>query len=282
MWGSNINFTLGIGDSKNRNVPEHLETFTNLSKNVLDLVITKFHSMFLTDCGEVWTCGVGLGGRLGHGTEDVCFVPKLIAAFQNTKCIAIAAGNDHSIVLTEVGVVYTFGLNEFHQLGHLTAPKFCHYPKEVTSKSLKNKIFIGISAARFHSVIYTKQELYTFGLNAGQLGYSKDPELQTSPKLVTYLYKKERNIVSVVASDGATLCLMADGDLYILQDFICRKIYMKLLDIKKICMAGGALKSKKILCNKPEALKVAVLHNNGMVNICQCRVLVLLLISIQV
>ena len=29
---------------------------------------------------------------------------------------------------------------------------------------------IGICASRFHSVIYTKQELYTFGLNAGQLG----------------------------------------------------------------------------------------------------------------
>ena len=31
----------------------------------------------------------------------------------------------------------------------------------------------GIAAARFHSAIYTKQELFTFGLNAGQLGMFK-------------------------------------------------------------------------------------------------------------
>ena len=41
---------------------------------------------------------------------------------------------------------------------------------QISHKSLKGKIMIGVAAARFHSAIFTKNELFTFGLNAGQLG----------------------------------------------------------------------------------------------------------------
>jgi alpha-tubulin suppressor-like RCC1 family protein len=34
----------------------------------------KFHAVFLTDNGNVWTCGHGLGGRLGHGDENTILV----------------------------------------------------------------------------------------------------------------------------------------------------------------------------------------------------------------
>ena len=34
----------------------------------------KFHSVFLTDEGQVFTCGHGRGGRLGHGNEETLLV----------------------------------------------------------------------------------------------------------------------------------------------------------------------------------------------------------------
>ena len=43
-------------------------------------------------------------------------------------------------------------------------------PKPLSLKFLKGKEVVGVRAARFHSVIFTKECLYTFGLNAGQLG----------------------------------------------------------------------------------------------------------------
>ena len=35
---------------------------------------------------------------------------------------------------------------------------------------LKGKIIIGVCAGRFHTVLYTRNSVFTFGLNAGQLG----------------------------------------------------------------------------------------------------------------
>ena len=35
----------------------------------VQVILCKFHSVFLTSTGRVLTCGLGRGGRLGHGNE---------------------------------------------------------------------------------------------------------------------------------------------------------------------------------------------------------------------
>ena len=37
-------------------------------------------------------------------------------------------------------------------------------------KQMKGKVITGVLAQRFHTVLYNKDSVYTFGLNAGQLG----------------------------------------------------------------------------------------------------------------
>lgn len=46
-------------------------------------------------------------------------------------CSQVAAAKDHTVVLTEEGYVYTFGLNTFHQLGLTPPPASAHVPKQV-------------------------------------------------------------------------------------------------------------------------------------------------------
>lgn len=46
-------------------------------------------------------------------------------------CSQVAAAKDHTVVLTEEGYVYTFGLNTFHQLGLAPPPAAAHVPKQV-------------------------------------------------------------------------------------------------------------------------------------------------------
>ncbi len=40
----------------------------------LKVVLCKFHSVFLSQKGQVYTCGHGQGGRLGHGDEQTYLV----------------------------------------------------------------------------------------------------------------------------------------------------------------------------------------------------------------
>ena len=41
------------------------------------VVMCKFHSVFLSVDGKVFTCGHGRGGRLGHGNEETLLVSNL-------------------------------------------------------------------------------------------------------------------------------------------------------------------------------------------------------------
>jgi len=38
------------------------------------VVLSKFHSVFVSQQGQVFTCGHGQGGRLGHGDEQTYLV----------------------------------------------------------------------------------------------------------------------------------------------------------------------------------------------------------------
>ena len=64
--------------------------------------MSEYHTLFLTKGGQVYSCGHGLGGRLGFGTEESQLTPKLIQCFvESDACIAIASGSDHSLFLTQ-------------------------------------------------------------------------------------------------------------------------------------------------------------------------------------
>lgn len=41
---------------------------------------------------------------------------------------------------------------------------------QVFSKTLKGRTVIGVAAGRFHTVLWTREAVYTMGLNGGQLG----------------------------------------------------------------------------------------------------------------
>ena len=49
--------------------------FTNVQVSLSpQVVLSKFHSVFLSQKGQAFTCGHGQGGRLGHGDEQTYLV----------------------------------------------------------------------------------------------------------------------------------------------------------------------------------------------------------------
>ncbi|XP_070788981.1 inhibitor of Bruton tyrosine kinase isoform X3 [Pituophis catenifer annectens] len=243
-WGNNINFTLGHGGQQSRHHPELVDLFPRNGIYIKQVVLCKFHSVFLSQKGQVYTCGHGQGGRLGHGDEQTCLIPRLVESLVGHQCSQVAAAKDHTLVLTEDGCLYAFGINTFHQLGIHPPPPNCSVPRQIQAKNLKGRTVIGVAAGRFHSVLWTKEAVYTMGLNGGQLGYLLDPNGEkcvTSPRQVSALHHKDINMSFVTASDGATVCVTEKGDIYLLSDYQCKKIASKQLNLKKVLVSGGHL-----------------------------------------
>uniref|UniRef100_A0A8C9HJ41 Inhibitor of Bruton tyrosine kinase n=1 Tax=Piliocolobus tephrosceles TaxID=591936 RepID=A0A8C9HJ41_9PRIM len=222
--------------------------------SLLKVVLCKFHSVFLSQKGQVYTCGHGPGGRLGHGDEQTCLVPRLVEGLNGHSCSQVAAAEDHTVVLTEDGCVYTFGLNIFHQLGIIPPPSSCNVPRQIQAKYLKGRTIIGVAAGRFHTVLWTREAVYTMGLNGGQLGCLLDPNGEkcvTAPRQVSALHHKDIALSLVAASDGATVCVTTRGDIYLLADYQCKKMASKQLNLKKVLVSGGHMEYKV----DPEHLK---------------------------
>ncbi|KAG8516091.1 Inhibitor of Bruton tyrosine kinase, partial [Galemys pyrenaicus] len=261
-WGDNTNFTLGHGSQNSKHHPELVDLFSRSGVYIKQVVLCKFHSVFLSQKGQVYTCGHGPGGRLGHGDEQTCLVPRLVEGLSGHNCSQVAAAKDHTIVLTDDGCVYTFGLNIFHQLGIIPPPSICNVPRQIQAKYLKGRTITGVAAGRFHTVLWTKEAVYTMGLNGGQLGYLLDPNGEkcvTAPRQVSALHHKDIALSLVAASDGATVCVTTRGDIYLLADYQCKKIASKQLNLKKVLVSGGRMEYKV----DPEHLK-----ENGGQKIC--------------
>lgn len=115
--------------------------------------------------------------RLGS-TQHTQFTFKPISSF-NLPILSVAVGQDHTLALTRSGEVFSWGLNRFSQLGyvvdvpHTTSSRFDepiqHVPKKVVGL-LKKEIVLGVSASKNASACWTKDTVFTWGTNLGQLG----------------------------------------------------------------------------------------------------------------
>ncbi|KAK6461269.1 hypothetical protein DFJ63DRAFT_289148 [Scheffersomyces coipomensis] len=203
-FGSNANNQLGVGDSRDRSIPSRIshdifKPKTSTSDAIQDALrkprykqfaISKNHSVVVTKDGEVYSSGIGSRGRLGHGFDDLndYFKFKKIEFFNSNKSNIspvkeVAISNNHNIALTTDGKIYAWGLNSFQQLGFDSNSSakynqtkgfletFQATPTLVAGDLKKNfNQIIGISVSKVHSVAYTKNEIFFWGLNVGQMG----------------------------------------------------------------------------------------------------------------
>ncbi|KAI8883128.1 hypothetical protein K501DRAFT_323634 [Backusella circina FSU 941] len=238
-WGSNTNYVLGHPDSEGRTRPERVNTQLDSQRTSLimmrpDYVIesvtmSKYHTAILTSepVNNLLMCGFGRGGRLGISREiETQLIPAPVKWPE--RIVSIALGRDHSIAVTESGNVLSFGSNEFGQLGYEleSRSKDEHpmqlVPRKIQAQNLKKQSILGVAASRIHSVVYTSTDIFTFGLNQGQLGYHQpdSEQCQFIPRKVTI----SSEIVQVVVNDNATAILNKSHEVILLHNFNQQKI----------------------------------------------------------
>ena len=177
---------LGIGNTSTKYRPTLIPDFNN----IIDISAGKQHSLFLDQYGIVYSCGRGSYGQLGLGitnTEYYSF-PQEISNFvdinnnelSNPKIIKLSAGNNLSILLDNLGKVYSCGTNIYSQLGlgdtsSKFLPTFVDIYKDENGNTLPLPNINDIKTGYFHSLFLANNgDVYSCGqVSFGQLGLGK-------------------------------------------------------------------------------------------------------------
>lgn len=172
------------------------------------------HAAFVTQSGEVFTCGDNSSFCCGHSdTSRPIFKPRLVEALKEVPCKQVAAGVSFTVFLTREGQVYTCGTSSHGQLGHgdtLDRP---------TPKLVEALVSVGpvvqIAAGPSYALAVTNDgTVYSFGSGTNFcLGHGEQHN-ELRPRPLLSFRRKGIHIVRVSAGDEHVVALDSNGYVY--------------------------------------------------------------------
>jgi len=172
-----------------------------IDKSFVAIAAGDWHSLALSDTGELWTWGSNTFGQLGIGDTNNQLQPVKVT--MDKRFVAIAAGAIHSLALSDTGELWTWGSNGDGQLG------IGHTNNQLQPvKVAIDKSFVAIAAGHAHSLALSDTgELLTWGYNDGQLGIGHTTR-QLQPVKVNLALDIPKN-VNFPCSDAAGFAFSA-------------------------------------------------------------------------
>eukprot|EP01083_Nonionella_stella_P016674 46598_1 len=128
------------------------------------------HSMCLDQDGDVYVFGNNVHGQLAMHDKDIVDVATLNPYFRYTKIVQIECGSSHSVCVNKEGDLWSFGRNQFGQLG---TGSVTEWDEGVTQphlfqslKGFENVMIASASCGLNHTAVLTKSnDIYCFGEN---------------------------------------------------------------------------------------------------------------------
>mmetsp|Transcript_21239 Transcript_21239/g.27128 ORF Transcript_21239/g.27128 Transcript_21239/m.27128 type:complete len:558 (+) Transcript_21239:73-1746(+) len=211
-WGRGDDGRLGHGDNKWRYEP--------LEVGCLSLVVVKqvtcgsYHTAAVTDCGELYTWGGGMYGKLGHGGENGYTSPQLVEGLHDVE--QVACGSRHTVVLTRDSRgtrVFAWGDKQNGVTGLGSQHGHQYRPAEL--KELADACIIQIAACGFHTgAVSGKGEIYTWGEGKfGRLGRGGESN-QIFPMMIKDPVLENQKITQIACGGFHTAAITEDGKLY--------------------------------------------------------------------
>lgn len=116
-WGDGRKGQLGHRDSdpSMKQTPRLVDTLDSVF--VTQVACGGMHTVAVTDQGFMYSWGWGKYGQTGHGDRNETKVPKKIENSAAKGIVAVAAGNKHTVALTNKGVALSFGCSDHGQTG---------------------------------------------------------------------------------------------------------------------------------------------------------------------
>lgn len=216
--------TVGNG-SEAANPRPALLTLPGASGPVVQTAAGARFTLALTSSDQLYAFGSNQFGQLGvatgSGAPGANPTPRPITLPGETGRVAqLAAGASHSLVLTSAGELYTFGENQYGQLGraaNLGTQAANRTPERIGLPGATGQV-VQVAAADEQSLALTSTgQLYAFGGNRyGELGNTTNVGTQipnVTPTPVTFP-GASGPVVQIAAGEEASLALTSTGQLY--------------------------------------------------------------------
>mmetsp|Transcript_8694 Transcript_8694/g.8704 ORF Transcript_8694/g.8704 Transcript_8694/m.8704 type:complete len:417 (+) Transcript_8694:19-1269(+) len=151
------------------------------SKKVIEIGCGGHFTAVVTEDGEVYTWGQGRDYALGHGDRTPLKLPRKVQGLEGKKIVKLACGRNFCIVLDNEGKLYSWGNNEYGQLGLSQTDRFRATPQQI--KVLSN--VVEIATGDFHVMALTdKGNVFSWGAGSdGQLCHGNTSN-QSTPRLI--------------------------------------------------------------------------------------------------
>lgn len=257
-WGNNTNGKLGDNTSDPHYTPievlkgEYSGTTylgDNSNTKMIKIAGGYDHSIALSKDGTVYTWGSDYYGQLGDASSGGSYTPVRVvcgaysgAAYlgddPNNTISSVMAGQNSSVALADDGTVYTWGRNNFGQLGNNSNTTSTSPVRVVCGEysgtnylgdDPNNKI-IAIAAGAYHMLALAQDgTVYAWGSNYryGMLGINSTVVSSYTPVKVlcgeysgiTYLGDDSNNkIIAIAGGNNNSAALAEDGTVYIWGD----------------------------------------------------------------
>ena len=182
-----------------------VETSPNATQLMANPVVRagNTHSMFITQCGELWAWGSNISGQIGSGYSDSTH-EEPVHVMRNV--IHASGGLAHTIALDANGDLWAWGMGTNGQVGDGTGMSH-REPIRV-----KQDVAYATAGSRRTLAITNDGVLWGWGSNLdGQLGVHSTPV-----ESITYLYPVPvmENVVAVSAGFNHTMAITDDGALW--------------------------------------------------------------------
>ena len=220
VFGSNNYYQLGVLKYKNIYSPMPFQNIikaqqenplVNIKSDITCMKFSGKNALLLNESGNLIILSCFVAGASGN--EGLYRTPIEIPV-PDVKFSQIECGKDFCLLLTTSGILYSFGSNQFGQLGHGdTEPRT--YPTVVKYFLDKKKRVDQISCGFKHCACKSNNKIYSWGCNLnGQLGTKGLKHLYT-PNLNDIKYSKVKsNFLQVSCGFRSTVFLTETRQLY--------------------------------------------------------------------
>ena len=143
-----------LQDSSDQCIPKVLDSLEGI--NIIGASAGHRHSLLLDDHGNLYSCGAGITGCLGHGDHQSHMVPMRIKDFDDRgiQIVQMSAGVDMSMAVSSTGDVYAWGKTDGGRIGLGTTQARIASPTKVKLFSDGNPIkAVDVECGYVHSVI---------------------------------------------------------------------------------------------------------------------------------